>query len=189
MSLIRRASAQGVSDHRGRSPLDNTSTFFFSICFWNICNRSQLKQPFPSNFSKPEPRTRIRATIPARAIVSCLSYAHARRRPWEPPDTLIVSKFRIAASLFWTDFRSVFFLKNGANWSPRWHQKCNKIWYKTTLETKFLKHAENVPNSMPLDLQETRFRIEWLPKITKTRSADKYEKHMKKGCRNEAKIH
>ena len=50
---------------------------------------------------------------------------------------------------------------------------------KTTLETKARQHVENVPNLIPSDLQETRFRIEWLPKITKTRSADKYKKYQK----------
>ena len=49
------------------------------------------------------------------------------------------------------------------------------------LETKSTKHAENVPNSIPLDLQETRFRMEWLSKITKTRGVDKY-KQISKNC-------
>ena len=40
------------------------------------------------------------------------------------------------------------------------------------LETKSTKHVENVLNSIPLDLQETRFRVDRLPKITKTRSDD-----------------
>ena len=47
---------------------------------------------------------------------------------------------------------------------------------KNELEPKSTKHIENVLNLIPLDLQETRFRMEWLPKITKTRSADKYKK-------------
>ena len=59
---------------------------------------------------------------------------------------------------------------------------------KNELETKSTKHAENVLNLTPLDLQETRFRMEWLSKITKTRGADKY-KQISKNCRNEAKIH
>ena len=45
---------------------------------------------------------------------------------------------------------------------------------KNELETKSTKHVENVINLTPLDLQETRFRIERLPKITKTRGVDKY---------------
>ena len=44
---------------------------------------------------------------------------------------------------------------------------------KKELETKSTKNAENVLNLLPLDLQETRFRMEWLSKITKTRGADK----------------
>ena len=44
---------------------------------------------------------------------------------------------------------------------------------KIELETKSTKHVENVLNLTPLDLQETRFRMEGLSKITKTRGADK----------------
>ena len=44
---------------------------------------------------------------------------------------------------------------------------------KNELEMKSTKHVENVLNLIPLDLQETRFRIEGLSKITKTRGADK----------------
>ena len=52
---------------------------------------------------------------------------------------------------------------------------------KNELETKSTKHVENVPNLILLDLQETRFRMEWLSKITKTRGADKYKKKSKDG--------
>ena len=52
---------------------------------------------------------------------------------------------------------------------------------KNELETKSTKHVENVLNLIPLDLQETRFRMEWLSKITKTRGADKY-KQISKNC-------
>ena len=52
---------------------------------------------------------------------------------------------------------------------------------KNELETKSTKHAENVLNLIPLDLQETRFRMERLSKITKTRGADKY-KQISKNC-------
>ena len=51
---------------------------------------------------------------------------------------------------------------------------------KNELETKSTKNAENVLNLLPLDLQETRFRMEGLSKITKTRGADKYKKISKK---------
>ena len=54
---------------------------------------------------------------------------------------------------------------------------------KNELETKSTKHVENVLNVRPSDLQETRFRMEWLSKITKTRGADKYKKILT-NCRN-----
>ena len=60
---------------------------------------------------------------------------------------------------------------------------------KNELETKSTKHVGNVLNFTLLDLQETRFRMERLSKITKTRGADKYNKNIKKLCRYEAKIH
>ena len=47
---------------------------------------------------------------------------------------------------------------------------------KNELETKSTKHVENVLNLIPLDLQETRFRMEWLSKTTKIRGADKSKK-------------
>ena len=50
---------------------------------------------------------------------------------------------------------------------------------KNELETKSTKNAENVLNLLPLDLQETRFRMEGLSKITKTRGADKYKQILK----------
>jgi len=50
---------------------------------------------------------------------------------------------------------------------------------KIELETKSTKHVENVLNLIPLDLQETRFRMEGLSKITKTRGADKSNKIQK----------
>ena len=52
---------------------------------------------------------------------------------------------------------------------------------KNELETKSTKHVGNVPNLILLDLQETRFRMEGLSKITKTRGADKYKK-ISKNC-------
>ena len=51
---------------------------------------------------------------------------------------------------------------------------------KNELETKSTKHVEHVLNLIPLDLQETRFRMEKLPKITKIRGADKCQKNNKK---------
>ena len=51
---------------------------------------------------------------------------------------------------------------------------------KNELETKSTKHVENVLKLIPLDLQETRFRMEWLSKITEIRGAEKYTKIQKK---------
>ena len=50
---------------------------------------------------------------------------------------------------------------------------------KNELETKSTKHAVNMLNLIPLDLQETRFRMEGLSTITKTRGADKSKKYKK----------
>ena len=52
---------------------------------------------------------------------------------------------------------------------------------KNELETKSTKHVENVLNLTPLDLQETRFRVEELSKTTKTRGADKSKQIQKHG--------
>ena len=59
---------------------------------------------------------------------------------------------------------------------PKMASKMSQNLIKNELETKSTKNAENVLNLLPLDLQETRFRMEGLSKITKTRSADKYKK-------------
>ena len=69
---------------------------------------------------------------------------------------------------------------------------------KNKLGTKSTKHLENVIILQLSDLQKTCFRMEGLPKITKTRGADKYEniqkndvgmkqKCMKKRSRNSTK--
>ena len=50
---------------------------------------------------------------------------------------------------------------------------------RNELEPKSTKYVENVFNLIPLDLQETRFRIERLSKITKTSRVDKYKKYQK----------
>ena len=55
------------------------------------------------------------------------------------------------------------------------------------LETKATKHIKNVLNSIPLDLQETRFRMEELSKITKARGADKSKKIPKNGVEMKSK--
>ena len=58
---------------------------------------------------------------------------------------------------------------------------------KNELETKSTKHVENVLNLTSLDLQETRFRMEGLSKITKTRDAGKYHKIQQNGVEMESK--
>ena len=57
---------------------------------------------------------------------------------------------------------------------------------KNELETKSTKHVENVLNLIPLDLQETRFQMEGLSKITKTRGANKYKQIQKHGVEMES---
>ena len=57
---------------------------------------------------------------------------------------------------------------------------------KNELETKSTKHVENVLNEIRSHLQETRFRMEGLPKITKT---GQIRTNIKKWSRKEAKIH
>ena len=52
---------------------------------------------------------------------------------------------------------------------------------KNELETKSTKHVEHVLNLTPLDLQETRFRMEELSKTTKARGADKSKQIQKNG--------
>ena len=56
---------------------------------------------------------------------------------------------------------------------PKMASKMSQNLIQNELETKSTKNAENVLNLLPLDLQETRFRIEELSKITKTKGADK----------------
>ena len=62
---------------------------------------------------------------------------------------------------------------------PKIASKRSRNLIKNELETKSTKNAENVLNLIPLDLQETRFRMEGLSKITKTRGADKSKKIQK----------
>ena len=62
---------------------------------------------------------------------------------------------------------------------PKIASKMSRNLIKNELETKSTKNAENVLNLIPLDLQETRFRMERLSKITKTRGADKSKKIQK----------
>ena len=69
-------------------------------------------------------------------------------------------------------------------------QKASKILQnliKNETETKSTKHVGNVINLKPSDLQETRFRREWLSKITKTRGADKSKTIQKNGVEMKSK--
>ena len=58
---------------------------------------------------------------------------------------------------------------------PQMASKNSQNLIKNKLGTKSTKHVENVANLIPLDLQETRFRMEALSKITKIRGVDKYK--------------
>ena len=78
-------------------------------------------------------------------------------------------------------FSEGFFSQKKCQMEPQMASKMSKNLIKNELETKSTKHVENVLNLIPLDLQETRFRIEELSKITKTRGADKYTKISKHG--------
>ena len=70
-------------------------------------------------------------------------------------------------------FPEWFFSKKWCQIEPQMASKSSQNLIKNEFETKSTKHVENVPNLIPLDLQETRFRIEELPKTTKTRGAEK----------------
>ena len=76
-------------------------------------------------------------------------------------------------------FSEWFFSQKWCQMEPQMASKNSQNLIKNELETKSTKHVENVLNLIPLDLQETRFRIEELSKITKTRGADKYKKYQK----------
>ena len=64
---------------------------------------------------------------------------------------------------------------------PQMPSKRSQNPIKNEFETKSTKHVENVLNLTPLDLQETRFRVEELSKTTKARGADKSKKIQKNG--------
>ena len=72
-------------------------------------------------------------------------------------------------------FSELFFQKKMPNGPPNSINNLRKS-VKTRLETKSIKHVENVLNLMPSDLPKTCFRMEKLQKVTKTRGADKYNK-------------
>ena len=72
-------------------------------------------------------------------------------------------------------FPEAFFSEKLCQMEPQMASKRSQNPIKYELETKSTKHVENVLNLTPSDLQETRFRMEWLSKITKTRGADNYK--------------
>ena len=171
--------------------------FNLSNCFRNFCNRSQLKQPFSSNFSisncnqlkighKFEPQFELELKSNLNSSSSycfCSRSARARRWPllknnkrrrlWEPSDTRIVNQFQAGCQLFLKRFSAGFFSQKWCQMEPKMASKRSRNLIKNELETKSTKNAENVLNLIPMDLQETRFRMEWLSKITKTRGTDK----------------
>ena len=59
----------------------------------------------------------------------CSRSAHARRRPWEPPDTLIVGKFQLGGPAFLERFSEWFFSQNWCQIEPQL-QKGNKSYKK-----------------------------------------------------------
>ena len=69
-----------------------------------------------------------------------------------------------------------FFSQKWCQMEPQMVSTRSQNLRKNELETKSTKHVENVLNLIPLDLQETRFRVEGLSKTTKTRGADKSKK-------------
>ena len=80
-------------------------------------------------------------------------------------------------------FSEAFFSEKWCQMEPQMASKRSQNPIKIELETKSTKHVENVLNLTPLDLQETRFRMEGLSKITKTRGADKSKQIQKNGVK------
>ena len=78
-------------------------------------------------------------------------------------------------------FSGWLFFQKWCQMEPKLASKMSQNLIKNELETKSTKHVGNVPNLRPSGLQETRFRMERLSKITKTRGADKY-KTISKNC-------
>ena len=93
----------------------------------------------------------------------------------------IRTRFQLGGPLFLKRFSEGFFSQKWCQMEPKMASKRSRNLTKNELETKSTKNAENVLNLLPLDLQETRFRMEGLSKITKTRGADKYKK-ISKNC-------
>ena len=122
----------------------------------------------------------------AREALACIK--NNKRRPlWEPLDRPIVTRFQVGGPLFLTRFLDPFFSQKLCQMEPQITSKRSQNPIKNELETKSTKHVENILNLTSLDLQETRFRMEELSKITKTRHADKYNKIQQNGVEMESK--
>ena len=85
----------------------------------------------------------------------------------------IIIRFHLGGPLFLKRFLEGFFSQKWCQMEPKMASKKSQNLTKNELDTKSTKNAENVLNLLPLDLQETRFRMDGLSKITKTRGADK----------------
>ena len=85
----------------------------------------------------------------------------------------IITRFQLGGPPFLKRFSEGFFSQKWCQMEPKMASKRSRNQIKNEFETKSTKNAENVLNLLPLDLQETRFRMEGLSKITKTRGADK----------------
>ena len=173
----------GVSDHEHWVLISALS--FFRIVFETFAIEANSSSQFRASFRfRIQTWTRLRATIRARAeielefeleLLLLLRSAHARRRLQEPSDTGIVRSFHLGVPLFLKRFSEGFFSEKLCQMEPQMASKISQNLIKNELETKSTKNAGNMLNFIPLDLQETRFRMERLSKIMKTRSADKYK--------------
>ena len=88
--------------------------------------------------------------------------------------------FETRGHLFLKRFSEGFFPRTWCQMEHKMASKIKENLKKNRLGTKPRKHVENLLKLIPLDLQETRFRMKWLSKITKTRGADKSKKKNKK---------
>ena len=93
----------------------------------------------------------------------------------------MITCFHLGGPLFLKRFSEWFFSRKLCQMESQMASKNSQNLIKNELGTKSTKHVGNVLNLIPLDLQETRFRMEPLSKITKTRGADKYKQISNKG--------
>ena len=76
-------------------------------------------------------------------------------------------------------FSEGFVSEKWCQMEPQMASKTSQNLIKIELETKATKYVKNVLNFIPLDLQETRFRMERLSTITKIRGAYQHKKYKK----------